>query len=212
MKKKIHIGVLVSGEGTNLQSILDACRKGAIDGEVVTVITNRANAGAIARCEKYGIPWIFLDHRVHQSREEYDSSLVEILQGAQVDLVALAGFMRLLTPVIIRAYPGRIMNIHPSLLPSFPGLHPQRQALNYGVRFSGCTVHFVDEGIDTGPIILQAAVPILEEDTEESLARRILEQEHVIYPQAIQLFSKNRLRIESRRVRILSPENQGFLP
>jgi phosphoribosylglycinamide formyltransferase-1 len=202
MNPKIRIGALVSGRGTNLQAIIDACRQGAIDAEVVLTITNRGQAGAVERCRKAGIPCRHIDHRNFPDREGFDAEVVAALRSAQVDLVVLAGFMRVLTPVLIRAFAGRIMNIHPSLLPAFPGLHPQQQALDHGVRFSGCTVHFVDEGVDSGPIILQAVVPVLDDDSEESLQQRILEQEHRIYPQAIQLFAQKRLHVDGRRVRI----------
>ncbi|NLC71591.1 MAG: phosphoribosylglycinamide formyltransferase [Desulfuromonadaceae bacterium] len=207
MEKKIRIGALVSGRGTNLQAIVEACRRGFIDAEVVQAITNRAEAGAVDRCRKEGIPCLFIDHRNFPNREGFDAEAVAALRKAGTDLVVLAGFMRLLTPVLVRAFAGRIMNIHPSLLPAFPGLHPQKQALDHGVRFSGCTVHFVDEGVDSGPIILQAVVPVADDDSVESLQRRILEQEHIIYPQAIRLFVQERLAIEGRRVRILPPKD-----
>jgi len=204
MTRKIRIAALVSGRGTNLQAIVDGCRQGLIDGEVVLTITNRAQAGAVDRCRREGIPCLYVDNRRFSSRESFDAEVASTLRQARVDLVILAGFMRLLTPVLIRAFDGRIMNIHPSLLPSFPGLHPQQQAVDHGVRFTGCTVHFVDEGVDSGPIILQAVVPVLDDDNEESLRQRILHQEHIVYPQAIQLFAQGRLKIEGRRVRILS--------
>jgi phosphoribosylglycinamide formyltransferase 1 len=204
MKKKVRIAVLVSGWGTNLQAVIDGCENGSINAEVVLVVTNKTEAGAITRCEKANVPWKFVDHRIYKTREAFDEKLIEILKAAKVDLVLLAGFMRILTESFIDAFPGAIMNIHPALLPSFPGLHAARQALEYGARFSGCTVHFVDKGVDSGPVILQSVVPVVEDDSEETLQARIQEQEHKIYPAAVQLFAENRLKIEGRKVRILS--------
>jgi phosphoribosylglycinamide formyltransferase-1 len=205
MKNKIRIAVLVSGSGSNLQAIIDDCLNGSLDAEIALVVTNKAEAGAIARCKKACIPWQFIDHRIYKTREDFDGKLIEILHSAKVDLILLAGFMRILTESFIDAFPDAIMNIHPALLPSFPGLHAARQALEYGSRFSGCTVHFVDKGVDTGPIILQSVVPVLETDSEETLQARIQEQEHKIYPEAVRLFAANRLKIEGRKVRILPP-------
>jgi len=207
MEKKIRIGALVSGRGTNLQAIIDACRREELGAEVVLAVTNKKDSGAVFRCHDAKIPCLFVDHRSYSTREEFDGAVVAALRDANVDLVVLAGFMRVLTPIMIRAYPGRIMNIHPSLLPAFPGLHPQKQALEHGVRFSGCTVHFVDEGVDSGPIILQAVVPVFDDDSEEILQQRILAEEHIIYPRAVRLFAQNRLKTEGRRVRILPPPN-----
>lgn len=204
MSKKLRIGALASGGGTNLQAIIDRCLDNSIDAEVALVISNNPDAGALERARKAGIPFRCIDHRGFDSRESYDAALVEALQSAGVELVVLAGFMRLISSVLLDAYPGRIMNIHPALLPAFPGLHVQRKALEYGARFSGCTVHFVDKGVDTGPIIIQAVVPVLDNDTEQSLSERILRQEHRIYPQAIHLFAQGRLRVEGRRV-LLDP-------
>ena len=205
MTKKLRIGVLVSGSGTNLQAVIDACQKGSLTAEVAVVITNKADAGAISRCEKAHIPWQFVDHRLFHDRQDFDNKLIEILREAGVELVLLAGFMRILTASFIDSFPRAIMNIHPALLPAFPGLHAPRQALDYGARFSGCTVHFVDKGVDNGPIILQAVVPVLESDCEETLQARIQEQEHKIYPEAVQLFAEKRLTVEGRKVRILPP-------
>ncbi len=204
MSKKLRIGALASGGGTNLQAIIDRCLDNSIDAEVALVISNNPDAGALERARKAGIPFQCIDHRGFDSRESYDAALVKALQSAGVELVVLAGFMRLISSVLLDAYPGRIMNIHPALLPAFPGLHVQRKALEYGARFSGCTVHFVDKGVDTGPIIIQAVVPVLDNDTEQSLSERILRQEHRIYPQAIHLFAQGRLRVEGRRV-LLDP-------
>jgi phosphoribosylglycinamide formyltransferase-1 len=203
--RKLRIGALASGSGSNLQSIIDSCQDGSLAAEVVLVLSNNPEAGALSRAEQAGIPRLCVDHRHYGSREEYDRTVVAALRDAGAELVVLAGFMRLISTVFLEAFPGRIMNIHPALLPAFPGLHVQRKALEYGARFAGCTVHFVDGGVDTGPIIIQAVVPVLDDDTEQSLAARILQQEHRIYPHAIQLFAEGRLRIEGRRVRIDPP-------
>ncbi|UFS70429.1 phosphoribosylglycinamide formyltransferase [Geomonas sp. RF6] len=205
MKSEIKIGVLVSGGGTNLQSIMDACAAGEINGRVVCVISNVADAFALERARQAGIPAIFLNHRDYAGRRSYDEALVEALKGHEVDLVVMAGFMRIITEVLLDPFPQAVMNIHPSLLPAFPGLYPQRQALEYGAKVSGCTVHFVDAGTDTGPIIAQAAVPVLENDTEEALSARILMEEHRIYPEAVKLFAQGRLTVEGRRV-VVAPE------
>jgi len=205
MARKLRLGALASGGGTNLQSIIDNCKNGSIDAEVAIVITNKPGAGALDRARNAGIPTLCIDHRDFPDRQEYDREIVKALKNAGVELVVLAGFMRIITETFLDAFPGRIMNIHPALLPAFPGLHVQKKAIEYGARFSGCTVHFVDGGVDTGPIIIQAVVPVLDSDTEETLAARILAQEHRVYPRAIQLFSENRLRIEGRRVVIDPP-------
>jgi phosphoribosylglycinamide formyltransferase-1 len=203
--KTLKIGVLASGGGTNLQTIIDRIEEGRVSAEIACVISNNAGAFALERARQHGVPALHIDHRLFSGRGAYDAALVETLQDHQVELLVLAGFMRILTPVLIDAFPMRIMNIHPALLPSFPGLHAQRQALDYGVKIAGCTVHFVDAGTDTGPVVLQAAVPVLEGDTEETLSARILTQEHRIYPEAIQLFAEGRLRVEGRRVFIAPP-------
>jgi phosphoribosylglycinamide formyltransferase-1 len=202
---KLRVGVLASGRGSNLQSLIEQTLKGLIDAEIVLVASNKAAAHALERARQVGIATCVIDHRSFASREDFDRAMVAALREAGVELVVLAGFMRLLSPVFIEAFPQAIMNIHPSLLPAFPGLDVQRKALEYGARFSGCTVHFVDGGLDTGPIIIQAVVPILENDTQDTLAARILAQEHRIYPRAVQLFAEGRLRVEGRRVRILPP-------
>jgi len=203
MTERLQLGVLVSGSGTNLQSILDAATSGAIDVEVRVVISNRPKARALERARAAGVPALCVSHRKFETREAFEEALVEALGERGVEWVALAGFMRVLTPRFLGAYPGRVVNIHPALLPAFPGTHGPRQALEYGAKVSGCTVHFVDEGTDTGPIIAQAVVPVLDDDTEESLAARILEQEHRIYPWALQLIAGGRLVREGRRVRVL---------
>jgi len=199
-KAKIRLGVLISGSGTNLQAIIDCAARGDLHAEVVCVISNKAEAFGLERARKHGIAAIHLDHKTFSGRSEYDAALVKTLQGLNVDLVILAGFMRIVTPVLLDAFPNRVMNIHPALLPSFPGLDAQKQALEYGAKLSGCTVHFVDAGTDTGPIILQSAVPILEGDTVASLSERIHHEEHRLYPAAIQLFAEGRLKVEGRRV------------
>jgi phosphoribosylglycinamide formyltransferase 1 len=200
MRRQVPIGVLISGSGTNLQAIIDAIEAQQLDARIQVVLSNRADAYGLVRAKKHGIPIEILDHKRFASREAFDQAVVDILRAREVELVVLAGFMRLLSPVFVGAYSNRIMNIHPALLPAFPGLHVQKKALEHGVRFSGCTVHFVNEECDEGPIIIQAVVPVFSEDTEESLAARILEQEHRIYPRAIQLYSEGRLRIEGRKV------------
>ncbi len=199
--KKIKIAVLVSGRGSNLQAIIDNIEKGTLSAELAVVISDQANAYALERAQKHNIPAIHLSTKGFKGkRDEYDALLVSELRERNVDLVCLAGFMRIITPTLIKAFPNRILNIHPSLLPSFPGLHVQKKAIDHGVKFSGCTVHFVDEGMDTGPIIIQAVVPVLDNDTEDSLSERILKQEHKIYSRAIQLFTEGRLAVKGRRV------------
>jgi phosphoribosylglycinamide formyltransferase 1 len=199
--KKTRIGVLVSGRGSNLQAIIDNIEKGSLSAELAVVISDQADAYALERARKHHIPGVHVSAKGYKvRRDEYDALLVKELQKHNVELVALAGFMRIITPTLLKAFPYRVLNIHPALLPSFPGLHVQKAALDHGVRFSGCTVHFVDEGMDTGPIIIQAVVPILDNDTEDTLSARILKQEHKIYSRAIQLYAEGRLRIEGRRV------------
>lgn len=203
MSKLLRIGVLASGSGTNLQAIIDRCEDGSLSAEIAVVITNNPGAGALDRASNAGISTLCINHRDFSKREDFDNAVVKALQNADVDLVVLAGFMRIITQTFIDAYPERIINIHPALLPAFPGLQVQQQALDYGARFSGCTVHFVDGGVDTGPIIMQAVVPILPEDNADTLAARILEQEHIIYPRAIQLIAENRVHVNDRLVKIV---------
>jgi len=198
--RQLPIGVLISGSGTNLQAIVDAIAAKRLDASIEIVLSNREDAYGLVRAQNHGLATVVLDHKKFSSREAFDEAVVEILRGRGVELVVLAGFMRLLSPVFIKAYSNRIMNIHPALLPSFPGLHVQKKAVDHGVRFAGCTVHFVNEECDEGPIIIQAVVPVFPDDTEEILAARILKQEHRIYPRAIQLYSEGRLRVEGRRV------------
>ncbi len=196
----INIGVLASGRGTNLQAIIEAVEEGKIKGRISIVISDNRDAYALKRAKKHNIETQYVDFKSFKNREDYDKKIVEYLKEKDVDLVVLAGYMRILSPFFINAYKNKIINIHPALLPSFPELHAQRQAVEYGVKISGCTVHFVDEGVDSGPIILQKAVEVSDDDTEESLAERILKEEHQIYPQVIQLFSQGRLVIKGRKV------------
>lgn len=198
----IRIGALVSGSGSNLQSIMDACERGEIDGLVAVVISNLPEAYALERAKERYIPTAVLHQGDFSDRATYDRELVRVLRHHEVDLVVLAGFMRVLTDGFLQEFPGRVMNIHPALLPSFPGLGVRRKAIEYGVRFSGCTVHFVDAGVDTGPIIIQAVVPVYPEDSENELKDRILVLEHKIYPKAIQLFAQGRLSVSGRKVYI----------
>lgn len=203
----LSLGVLISGRGSNLLAILEAIEGGKLDATVKVVASNKATAAGLERARERGIPAVHLDPKpfaqTPNSREAYDTAMGRLLKDHGVDCVALAGYMRIVTPVLIRMFPWRIFNIHPSLLPAFPGLDAHRQALEWGAKISGCTVHLVTEGVDEGPIILQAAVPILEDDTVESLSARILEQEHRIYPQALHLMAQQRLKREGRKVHIL---------
>jgi phosphoribosylglycinamide formyltransferase-1 len=196
----VKIAVLVSGRGSNLQAIIDSIEKGYIKNATVNVvISNKASAYALERAKKHGISAVFLDPE-GRDRAEYDREILNILKKYDTDLLLLAGYFRLLGNEIIEAYRHRVLNIHPSLLPAFKGLHAQKQAFEYGVKVAGCTVHFVDEGLDSGPIILQKCVPVLPGDTEETLTDRILEQEHIIYPEAVRLFAEGKLKVEGRNV------------
>ena len=196
----IALAVLASGRGSNLQAILDACQDEAFPARVRIVVSDVATAQALERARRHGVEARHVNPKGYPTRQEFDRAVMAILREAAVDLLCLAGFMRLLGPQFVAAYRNRILNIHPALLPAFPGLHGQRKALDYGAKVSGCTVHFVDEGTDTGPIIIQAAVPVYDDDTEETLAARILRHEHRIYPQAIRLFAEGRLDVQGRRV------------
>jgi phosphoribosylglycinamide formyltransferase-1 len=208
--ERLRLGVLASGTGSNLQAILDACRDERIPAQVAVVICNVEGATALARAQKAGVPAVLLPHRDYGSRELYDAQLVAELQRNAVQLVCLAGFMRIVSPVLLRAFPDRVLNIHPSLLPAFPGLHAVRQALRAGVKVAGCTVHIVDEGTDTGPVLVQAAVPVLEGDDEAALAARILVQEHKAYPRAIGLIAAGAVDMVTaapgRQVRLRAPQ------
>jgi phosphoribosylglycinamide formyltransferase 1 len=198
----VKLGVLISGTGTNLQAIIDAAGRGELRAEIRVVISNRAGVQGLERARRHGIPTRVIEHRRFASREDFDRALVEALGEHGVELVVCAGFMRLLSPVMLAAYPDRVMNIHPALLPAFAGVHAQKAALDHGVRFTGCTVFFVREGVDDGPIIVQAVVPVMPGDNEHILTERIRAQEHRIFPWAIQLFGEGRLTIEGRTVRI----------
>lgn len=195
--EKIRIAVLASGRGSNLQAIIDSIEKGYIKNvRIVIVISDRENAYALERARKHKIPAKFVNPKKFQSKDDYESKILKILEERKIDLICLAGYMRLVGKNILNKFKGRIMNIHPSLLPSFPGTHAQKDALEYGVKISGATVHFVDEGIDTGPIIIQACVAVFDDDTVETLSERILKEEHRIYPLAIKLFLKNYRRVK----------------
>jgi len=196
------LGILVSGNGSNLQAIIDRIEAGELDARIACVISNNSEAFALTRAKAHNIPAVVHENSGFRERREYDAALVDILQGYGVELVVLAGFMRILTDVMVNAFPNAIMNIHPALLPAFPGLHAQQQALDYGVKYSGCTVHFVDCGTDTGPIILQAVVPVNQDDTEETLSARIQAEEHRTFPEAVRLFIEGRITVNGRLVRI----------
>ncbi|MDX9745595.1 MAG: phosphoribosylglycinamide formyltransferase [Syntrophales bacterium] len=202
MSQKVLIGVLASGSGSNLQSIIDHIEAGRLDATIRVVISNNPDAYALTRAQIHEIPTVVIRHREFPTREAFDRNMAETLKAFGVELVVMAGFMRVLSPQFLKTFPRRVINIHPALLPSFPGLQGQKQALDHGVKFSGCTVHFADEGVDSGPIIIQAVVPVLETDTEDTLAERILREEHRIYPQAIQLYAEGRIIIQNRHVKI----------
>ena len=200
----LNLAILISGRGSNMENILKAVKKNKIPIKPVIVISNKPDAKGLAIAQKMGIRTEVVDSSgLKGGNWEYDSKLVSVLEKHDVTpqngLICLAGFMRIMSPEFIRHYKGRIMNIHPAILPSFPGLHSQRQALEYGVKYSGCTVHFVDEGVDTGPIILQSVVKIKDNDTEESISKKILKQEHKIYPKAVKLFAKGKIKIVGRK-------------
>tara|TARA_Y100001936_G_scaffold150224_1_gene146531 strand:+ start:230 stop:853 length:624 start_codon:yes stop_codon:yes gene_type:complete len=200
MSKIFKLAILVSGYGSNLQAIIDNIESNYLSAEIALVLSNVKNAFALERGKKHGLETIFLDPKTFTNRDDYEDKMIEILQSKSIDLICLAGFMRILSKKFIQTFPKKIINIHPSLLPAFPGLNVQKKALEYGVKFSGCTVHFVNEEVDGGPIILQSAVPILDEDNTESLSERILEQEHIIYPEAIKLIIEKKLAFSGRRV------------
>lgn len=193
------LGILISGRGSNLQAIIDAIATGALDARIAVVISNRAGVAGLDRAATAGIETLTISHKAYATREAYDAVLVRELQARGVALVCLAGFMRLLSPVFVDAFPGAILNIHPALLPAFPGVDAQRQAWLHGVKVSGVTVHLVDNHLDAGPIVLQKAVPVLEDDTPDSLAARILVEEHIVYPEAIKIILDGGWRVEGRR-------------
>ena len=203
----LRLGILASGRGSNLQAIIDAIEAKVLDATIALVVSNKKDAMALERANRHGVKGIFLDPKSvageTDSRRSYDEKILEVLKSHDVQLVLLAGYMKIVTAVLVDAYQWRIMNIHPSLLPSFPGLYAQQQALDAGVKVSGCTVHFVTEGVDEGPVIAQTAVPINENDSVDSLSARILEMEHQLYPRAVQLFVEGRLAVEGRKARIL---------
>jgi len=194
-----RVGVLASGRGSNLQALIDAQKRGELGGEIAVVFSNVEGAAALDRARRAGIPAVFRDHRGRR-REDFDAEVAQILVTHAVDVVCLAGYMRLLSPGLVRAFEGRILNVHPALLPAFPGLHAQRQALEHGAKVSGATVHLVDAGLDSGPIVAQEAVRVLPSDDEDTLAARILEAEHRIYPRAVRALLEGRCRVEGRRV------------
>jgi phosphoribosylglycinamide formyltransferase-1 len=198
----IRIAVLLSGRGSNLQALLDACATGRIDGQICVVVSDVADARGLERAQQAEVEAIFLDPATYETKNRHNQALVDLLTARQIDLVCLAGYMRIIRKPLLDAFEGRMLNIHPSLLPAFPGLDAQRQAFDYGVKVTGCTVHFVTAGMDEGPIILQAAVPVLPDDTLQMLTERILVAEHRIYPEAVQLFAQGRLRVDSRHVRV----------
>ncbi len=209
----LRVAVLASGRGSNLQAIIDAIEARQVQAKIVAVISNKKDAVALERARKHGLKDLFVDPKPFagrpDSREAYDRAILEILQQHEVELVLLAGYMKIVTAVLVNAYADRMMNIHPSLLPSFPGLDVQKKAIDWGCKLAGCTVHFVTEGVDEGPIIIQAAVPILDDDTAETLAARILVQEHKIYPRAVELFAEGRLRVDGRRVVVVGAKPDG---
>jgi phosphoribosylglycinamide formyltransferase-1 len=196
----LRLGILVSGRGSNMEAIIKAGEEGKLKAEVVAVISDRAEAPALAKAKDKNIPAYYIDPKGFNGKEEYEEELIRIFQLHKVDLIVLAGFMRLLSSRFLGRYKNKVINIHPSLLPSFPGLDPQKKAIDYGVKLSGCTVHFVDEGMDTGPIILQRAVPVLNGDDEQSLSDRILVEEHDLYWRAIQMIAEDKITIQNRKV------------
>ncbi len=207
----LTLGVLASGRGSNFQSIIDNINSGYIKARIAVLITDNPKAYAIERAKNNNIEAIIISPKDFPDKDSYYSHIAEMLKSKGVELVALAGFMRVVGKPLIKAFQNKIMNIHPALLPSFPGLHGQKQAVEYGVKISGCTVHFVNEGVDTGPIIIQAAVPVYDDDTEDSLSERILKQEHKIFPLAIKLFSEGRITVEGRKVMIKTKKEEAVI-
>jgi phosphoribosylglycinamide formyltransferase-1 len=211
--ERLRVGVLASGRGSNLQAIIDAIEGSRLSARLAVVVSNKKDAPALERARRHGAPDVFLDPKLFvgqpDHREAYDRAVLELLRKHDVELVLLAGYMKIVTSILIDAYRNRMMNIHPALLPAFPGLDVQRKALEWGVKIAGCTVHFVTEGVDEGPIIIQAAVPVRDTDTPEALSERILRQEHQIYPRAVQLYAEGRLRVEGRRVHVVSGAESG---
>jgi len=204
-RKRGRLAVFLSGRGSNFMAIREAVRRGDIDAEIGLVFSNKADAPGLAKAKEWGLDTLFLDPKLFPTREDYDRAIVDEVERRGIDLIGLAGYMKVLTPGLCDAFKYRIVNIHPALLPAFPGLHVQQKAIDWGVRFSGCTVHFVAAEVDMGPIILQAVVPVRQDDTEETLAARILVEEHKIYPQAVRLYFEGRVEVRGRRVFILEP-------
>jgi phosphoribosylglycinamide formyltransferase 1 len=204
-RKKGRLAVFLSGRGSNFMAIREAVRRGDIDAEFGLVFSNKAEAPGLAKAREWGLETLSLDPKLFATREDYDRAIIAEVERRGIDLVCLAGYMKVLTPGLCDAFKHRIVNIHPALLPAFPGLHVQQKAIDWGVRFSGCTVHFVAAEVDMGPIILQAVVPVLQDDTEETLAARILLEEHKIYPEAVRLYFEGRIEVRGRRVFILEP-------
>lgn len=203
MGDELSIGVLASGRGTNLQSIINSIEEDRLEAKIGIVISDNADAKALSRAEEHGLKQQCIQRKDFASTKEYEAAMIEVLEKNNVELVAMAGFMKVLSSYFIQYYSNQIMNIHPSLLPAFPGTNAQKQAFEYGVKLSGCTVHFADERVDNGPIIMQAAVPVLEDDTVDSLSRRILAEEHRLYPEAIQLYAEDKLRVRDGKVEII---------
>jgi phosphoribosylglycinamide formyltransferase-1 len=202
MKKKVNLGVLVSGSGSNLQSIIDSIARGLLDADINVVISNNPDAYALVRAKKHNIASVIIKHTDFKTGDNCDQKIIDVLKAYSVELVVMAGFMRILSPLFLNAFPMKILNIHPAILPAFPGINAQKRAAEYGVKFSGCSVHFADEGVDSGPVIIQAVVPAYDDDTEDTLAARILTEEHRIYPQAIQFYAEGRIEVIGRKVRI----------
>ncbi|MBI3592136.1 MAG: phosphoribosylglycinamide formyltransferase [Nitrospirae bacterium] len=198
----LNLGILASGRGSNFQSIIDEIEAGRLNAKIKILIVDKPDAYAIERAKKHSIEYLYINPKDFLTKDDFFARIADELKKRNVDLVILAGFMRIVRKPLIDAFPNKIMNIHPALLPSFPGLHGQKQASDYGVRISGCTVHFVDEGMDTGPVIIQAAVPVSPEDTEDALSERILKLEHRIFPEAIRLYAEGRLKVKGRAVKI----------
>ena len=203
----LRLAVLASGTGSNAQAIIDAARAGTLDADIRLIASNRPDAGVLERAARAGVPFVCVDHRDHETRERYDAALVAALCDSGADTVALAGYMRLLTPVFLRAFPGRVLNIHPSLLPAFPGVRGGADAQTWGVKLTGCTVHFVEEAMDSGAVIIQASVPCVAGEPLEAMMSRIHDMEHRVYPQALQWLASGRLRLEGRTVHI---DQQGI--
>ena len=205
-KKRGRVAVFLSGRGSNFMALREAVESGRINAEIALVFSNKEEAPGFLKAKEWGLETLFLNPKLYPSKEEYDQAILRELKARDIDLVCLAGYMKVLTPHFCDEFAFRTVNIHPALLPSFPGLHVQQKAIDWGVRYSGCTVHFVAAEVDMGPIILQAVVPVLQDDTEESLAARILVEEHKIYPEAVKLYFEGRIEVRGRRVLVLDPE------